>query len=82
MKIGDSIPFYPPANMSNPKRELIGMVTAVGKDGTVDLTADDGHETPYEGVPVIPEGEPHPAAGPFAVAAPIEAPAETKRGKK
>jgi len=49
IKVGDSMPFRP-ANASDPKREILGVVTAVNNDGTVNVTAADG--TPYVNVAV------------------------------
>lgn len=46
-------------------------ITKENGDGTVNLVAHDGHDTPHENVPFYhPDGEPPPAAGFFAVPAP------------
>ena len=73
MKPGDSLPFVAPFSLSYPKAESVCVVTKVHKDGTIDVIAEDGFETPYAAVMVIADGADHPANGPFAIAPPASA---------
>jgi len=56
--------FWPPFNLSYPKREQIVNAAVGHRGGTVDLESED--RTPYERVLLIDAGDEHPANGPFA----------------
>jgi hypothetical protein len=61
--------FVPPFTLSSPMVELDARIVAINSDGTVNVVALDGHDTPYENVPMTELGGPHPGNGPFVIAA-------------
>jgi hypothetical protein len=81
---GDLIPFIPPFNASYPKRVILARVVSINGDGTVNVIADDGHDTPHVAVPFLkvdPEHPvQHPVQGPFAFDAAIRSPFHSQGG--
>lgn len=61
--------FVPPFTVTSPMVELDARIVAINSDGTVNVVALDGHDTPYENVPMTELGGPHPGNGPFVIAA-------------
>lgn len=82
VKVGELLPFFGPFSTANPKFEGVAKVTAVNKNGTVNVKTTDEHATPYASVPVIAPGAEHPANGPFVVNAPRTAPKKSRAKPK